>query len=1491
MHLKFPISNCSARFISEGLRAPAGGSLPFLVMFSIWATTPAMAIIPWFAQDVGGDLRNHPEMAQLVGDSAAIFLENTASYLGTGDTYEYQDPATDPKIGLYTNLTNIWYAGQWWYAGGMIRDEGAFYHSADPSLLQGWRESPTSAFLRWDGDNRFVPVSQLGIAPSGVTYRVLRREQLATNWQEIAQGVSGTSYTDTGLDSSKGYEYKITSTHLGQDYEFTLDANAVSVDLAVSTVPRFYQERQRFQEYVYHHWWDGSAGDPVEDPIVWPVRIRHEGSIGAPENVTLEVWTRYRSPHVNDLYYTVSHSNYDAATGTLTFSIQMNKADFKREGGFGYRVVYNGPGGSVVYPAATSSGQLRFIRPSVNNRVFTRIWTSYAMNVDSQAWRDYYTSMVQALDSGVTFGGRGQNVNFDTVFCDVVQPELGETYNQLEPIEYAGGAAYSDDVVSILNYVDASISTDLKLYLNCRDLNLMDRLSANTQIGGIFKENWTRDAHWFDNPFWAARFTHASGRPDWRLCLVEHEYEFHQYPENRLQALVAYMVVNNSEAPPTRETLLGYGDWTGVADSVVPADLKSGTKLLPEQLIPLGAPHSQPFAGITTWPSTAELQSWDTNTQIAQLRSMAPALFIDSNQRFMGRRYRYLDGVNYNCSVWGMIDTGSTGPGSASMAEIVPAELIKEYYYELDLSAPDPIANMLVEEGAGFRSIKRSSTEQWPTFNGDARVFFEQPVESPTIGTDFFHPHDALAEYDLQTTDLSPVLAVRVSQWTGQRMREVRIAVNRAKLGTALYGGFTSAGWPNDVILTDDGTNGDALADDGIYSARPGPIPAVTAGAYEFPIIVTGTDGLMRFGTVTAQVAPPSNVRFVDGSGDTGGLQSLTGQPYSAIYIRTAATQPDEKLLLVSKDGNDAPSAPQIFREGPTQNGSPFMQNVTLGYFAFDSQPEPGGRGVSHADYDNDGDEDLFLCNVGQAKLYQNQSGTFVNVTEAVFSAQDLNYLNHALVSAWGDYNRDGWVDLYVSAMNYTGTVGEFMLDMESKMSTPWSYGHALFRNGFGKMARTVSVIGSAPGPAWCASFGDVDADSLPDLVVGTIWNGATVTYRNQGFSAVTGDHQMLGAWSSAPGLVGANSLTWLDYDHNPYPDLVLTETNSGRACILSNSGSGFLLAEWLGSGSKWTGASVADFDQDGYQDVLLMPSQGQPELHVVTSGGIRNLGPVASATAGSASGSVVTDFNDDGDLDLYLGRPGGGEFLYKNVRPASDNPDAPVLAVQNYLQVVLETLGSSNRSLIGTRVHVSKSNPPPGQPQSYYQTVDGGSGRGGQGDARLHFGLGAYTGTVNVTVHWPSGGSKTVTGLNPATNHRVTIVEDGVPQIVSGPYFGTEPYPGGADWNFSWITDHKGDIRLDSVEFQNVNGYGVRNECYAGPTQTLTWQSPNVRVRIDPHPQGWLHVLTWTGRPCVTGCGYQFTATSGVTGFSTTSAATPCSGCVVTIPYIPHEQ
>jgi hypothetical protein len=181
-------------------RRPSTFALLAVVILAATGTTgPVFAMIPWFAQDVYGDLRNSPEMVRLIGENATVFLENIANPPGTGDTFDFQDPNVDPQVALYTNATCLSYEGAWWYSGGKLHSEDAYYHSADPSLLHVWRDSATSAFLRWDDDYRFVPIAQLGSSPPNVSYRIMRRLNTASPWQEVAANVTGQSYLDSDL--------------------------------------------------------------------------------------------------------------------------------------------------------------------------------------------------------------------------------------------------------------------------------------------------------------------------------------------------------------------------------------------------------------------------------------------------------------------------------------------------------------------------------------------------------------------------------------------------------------------------------------------------------------------------------------------------------------------------------------------------------------------------------------------------------------------------------------------------------------------------------------------------------------------------------------------------------------------------------------------------------------------------------------------------------------------------------------------------------------------------------------------------------------------------------------------------------------------------------------------------------------------------------------------------------------------------------------------
>jgi hypothetical protein len=124
--------------------------------------------------------------------------------------------------------------------------------------------------------------------------------------------------------------------------------------------------------------------------------------------------------------------------------------------------------------------------------------------------------------------------------------------------------------------------------------------------------------------------------------------------------------------------------------------------------------------------------------------------------------------------------------------------------------------------------------------------------------------------------------------------------------------------------------------------------------------------------------------------------------------------------------------------------------------------PDTGSVGTALADYDNDGDVDLFVASYGPDVLWQNRGdGTFVDVASGTPLAGD----HHSVAAAWGDYDNDGWVDLYVD----TFLAGE-----------PEARDY-LFRNvgGAFEEATPEAIVGkgASHGVAWVDFDGDGDLD------------------------------------------------------------------------------------------------------------------------------------------------------------------------------------------------------------------------------------------------------------------------------------------------------------------------------------------------------------------------------------------------------------------------------
>jgi enediyne biosynthesis protein E4 len=235
-----------------------------------------------------------------------------------------------------------------------------------------------------------------------------------------------------------------------------------------------------------------------------------------------------------------------------------------------------------------------------------------------------------------------------------------------------------------------------------------------------------------------------------------------------------------------------------------------------------------------------------------------------------------------------------------------------------------------------------------------------------------------------------------------------------------------------------------------------------------------------------------------------------------------------------------------------------------------------GPGGISAADYDNDGFDDLFIPDGVESRLFHNlHDGRFADVTAAV----GLAGLDGASVGVFGDYDNDGRRDLFVS-----------------RTFKP----NQLFHNE-GSTFRDVTAQ-SGLGEDCCttvASWADYDNDGDLDLYVGryldprqdiptTFYarNGEkSKLYRNEGggrFADVTEE-----AGVGDPGLCLGNA--WGDYDDDGYPDLFVVN-DFGRSTLFHNAGDGTFDDVTVAAGALAYGAgmnaSFADYDNDGRLDL-----------------------------------------------------------------------------------------------------------------------------------------------------------------------------------------------------------------------------------------------------------------------------------------------------------------
>ena len=431
------------------------------------------------------------------------------------------------------------------------------------------------------------------------------------------------------------------------------------------------------------------------------------------------------------------------------------------------------------------------------------------------------------------------------------------------------------------------------------------------------------------------------------------------------------------------------------------------------------------------------------------------------------------------------------------------------------------------------------------------------------------------------------------------------------------------------------------------------------------------------------------------------------------------------------------------------------------------------GLGAASADYDNDGDADLYVTALGPDRLYRNNAdGTFTETTAAAGIANaDL-----ATSAAFLDYDRDGHVDLFVN--NYVEWSPEddlwCTLDGSTKTyCTPESYSGVaskLYRNKGDGTFEDVSVkagVSDATSKALGVAVLDHNRDGLLDLFQANDTEPNKL-YENNGDGTFTDIGLSAGVAFAEDGKArGAMGVDAADYDGSGREHLLVGNFSNEMLNLFHNEGNGLFVdeapASAVGRETLLTltfGAFFFDYDLDGLLDIFLANGHLDEEINNVQPKVtyaqppqlFRNFGSgnfvLASDELGDqlsrpivARGAAYADFDRDGDLDLAVTTNNGPAYLFRN-----DGGNANS-------HLALRLIGrTSNRDGLGAKVTVRT------ESEAQRRMVRTGSSYLSQSDTVITFGVGAALMIDTIEVEWPTGEKQLFTDVE--SNRRLIVDE-----------------------------------------------------------------------------------------------------------------------------------
>ena len=413
------------------------------------------------------------------------------------------------------------------------------------------------------------------------------------------------------------------------------------------------------------------------------------------------------------------------------------------------------------------------------------------------------------------------------------------------------------------------------------------------------------------------------------------------------------------------------------------------------------------------------------------------------------------------------------------------------------------------------------------------------------------------------------------------------------------------------------------------------------------------------------------------------------------------------------------------------------------------------GQGVACADYDNDGDTELYVTNFGQDVLYRNNGdGTFTDIT-AHAGISDAAWSSSA---CFLDYDNDGHLDLFVVSYLHYSLDAAYRPCGENATRTychPSLFEGApdrLYRNNGDGTFTDVSQeagVGNIGGMFHGKGLGVVSADfnndGAPDLYVANDDTRNDFFYNN-GDGTFSEISLLAGCAYSFNGVAQAGmGIASGDYNGDGALDIFVTNLSYETNALYRNNGDGtftdVIYEARLGKESYLYvgfGTGFLDADNDGWLDLFVANGHiidNIAETHDVLTYAqpnqlFRNKGDGTfqeiSETAGPyfqraqvSRGSIFGDYDNDGDVDILVTQSNAPATLLRNEHGNK----------QNWLRI--KPVGTiSNRDGIGARVLLTQQ----------IRDVNPGASYLSSHDARLHFGLGENTSVDRLEIRWPSG-------------------------------------------------------------------------------------------------------------------------------------------------------